>query len=264
MNLRSPVKWHGGKHYLASRIIELFPEHRVYLEPFGGGASILLNKQPAEIETYNDLDARITRLFRVLREQGDAFIAAAALTPYSQEEFENCSEYPAEATELQKALCDFVRWRQSFGGQGKTWSYTTNRARGGIAGDVNAWWSAIELLPEIIARLQRVQFTCQPAVDAIRKLDHAEGLIYCDPPYVHATRAKGSRDIYGIEMTDDDHRELATVLHQCKAKVLLSGYASPLYRELYGDWRTVDFEMANHAAGGSSKRRMIERIWMNY
>jgi len=264
MNLRSPVKWHGGKHYLASRIIELFPEHRVYLEPFGGGASVLLNKQPAEIETYNDLDARITRLFRVLREQGDAFIAAAALTPYSQAEFEDCSDYPAEATELQKALCDFVRWRQSFGGQGKTWSCTTTRARGGIAGDVNAWWTAVELLPQIIARLQPVQFACQPAVDAIRKFDHVEGLIYCDPPYVHATRAKGSRDVYGVEMTDDDHRELATVLHECKAKVMLSGYASPLYQELYGDWRIVDFEMANHAAGGSSKRRMVERIWMNY
>lgn len=128
MNLRSPVKWHGGKHYLASRIIELFPEHRTYLEPFGGGASVLLNKQPVEIEIYNDLDSRITRLFRVLPEPGDAFIAAAALTAYSQVEFDDCSEYPAEATELQKAICDYVRWRQSFGGQGKTWSCTTNRA----------------------------------------------------------------------------------------------------------------------------------------
>lgn len=129
---------------------------------------------------------------------------------------------------------------------------------------MNAWWSAIELLPQIIARLQRVQFSSQPAVDAIRKFDHVEGLIYCDPPYLHATRAKGSRDIYGVEMTDDDHQELATVLHECKAKVVLSGYVSPLYQELYRDWRIVDFEMANHAAGGSFKRKMIERIWMNY
>jgi DNA adenine methylase len=264
MNLRSPVKWHGGKHYLASRIIELFPKHRVYLEPFGGGASVLLNKEPVEVETYNDLDLRITRLFRVLREQGDAFIARASLTPYSQAEFESCAEYPPEATDLEMALCDFVRWRQSFGGQGKTWSCTTGRARGGMAGDVNAWWSAIELLPQIISRLQRVQFTCQPAVDAIRKFDHFEGFIYCDPPYVHSTRAKGSREIYKVEMTDDDHRELASVLHQCKAKVVLSGYASLLYQELYRDWRIVDCEVANHAAGGGSKRRMIERIWMNY
>lgn len=186
------------------------------------------------------------------------------MTPYSQAEFEHASEYPLGATELQKALCDFVRWRQSFSGQGKTWNCTTTRARGGMAGDVNAWWSAIELLPQIIARLQCVQFACQPAIDAIRKFDHVEGLIYCDPPYVHATRAKGSRDIYGVEMTDEDHCQLADVLRKCKSKVVISGYASPLYEELYCGWRAVDFDMPNHAAGGKSKRRMIERVWMNY
>ena len=46
--------------------------------------------------------------------------------------------------------------------------------------------------------------------------------------------------------------------------MVLSGYVSPLDEELYSDWRTVDFELANHAAAGESKRRMIELIWMNY
>jgi DNA adenine methylase len=264
MKLRPPVKWHGGKHYLASRIIDLFPEHRIYLEPFGGAASILLNKPRVDVEAYNDLDLRITRLFRVLRDQGEEFANKLMFTPYSEAEFEACAEYPDEATDLDKALCDFVRWRQSFGGQGKSWSCTTTRARGGIAGDVNSWWSAIELLPEIIARLQCVEILHRPAIDAIKKFDHPEGLIYCDPPYVHGTRAKGSRDIYGFEMTDEDHRQLAAVLRSCQSKIVLSGYPSELYGELYSGWRTVDFEMANHSAGGGSKRRMIERVWMNF
>lgn len=264
MKLRPPVKWHGGKHYLASRIINLFPEHRIYLEPFGGAASVLLNKKPAAVEAYNDLDPRITRLFRVLRDQGEEFANKLAFTPYSEAEFEACAEYPEEASNLDKALCDFVRWRQSFGGQGKTWSCTTTRSRGGIAGDVNAWWSAIELLPEIIARLQSVQILHRTAIEAVEKLDHPEALIYCDPPYVHSTRSNGSRDIYGFEMTDADHCLLAEVLRQCKSKVVLSGYASELYDELYRGWRSLDFDMANHAAGGTSKRRMVERVWMNY
>src|SRR6266852_5940246 len=131
MTLRPPVKWHGGKRYLAKRIIEHFPKHRIYLEPFGGGASVLLNKQPVEVEVYNDLDLRITRLFRVLRDQGDKFLAKVQLTPYSQVEFDDAKNYPPGATDLDMALCDFIRWRQSFGGKGLSWSYTTRRARGG-------------------------------------------------------------------------------------------------------------------------------------
>lgn len=262
MTTRPPVKWHGGKRYLAARIIAHFPPHRIYLEPFGGAASVLLNKPPVEVETYNDLDRRITRLFRVLRDHGDEFLAKARLTPYSQIEFDEAAKYPKGATDVDKAFCDFVRWRQSFGGKGANWSYTTGRARGGMAGDVNAWWTAIEGLPRIIDRLRRVQILCQPAIDAIRRFDHRDALIYCDPPYVHSTRSKGGTDVYGVEMSDDDHRELAAVLNSCQAKVVLSGYPSPLYAKLYKGWRKVAFDIANHAAGGRSKSRQRECLWI--
>ena len=85
---RPPVKWHGGKRYLAAKIIAHFPDHRVYVEPFGGGASVLLNKRPVEVEVYNDLDGRIVRLFRVLRDRGQEFAEEARLTLYSRIEFE--------------------------------------------------------------------------------------------------------------------------------------------------------------------------------
>lgn len=264
MTIRPPVKWHGGKRYLAKSIIKHFPPHRVYLEAFGGGASVLLNKEPVEVETYNDLDQRITRLFRVLRDQGAAFVERARLTPYSQIEFDAAAAYPPGASDLEMALCDFIRWRQSFGGKGKTWSYTTGRARGGMAGDVNAWWTAIEQLPAIIDRIRRVQIICQSAFDAIPRFDHPEGLIYCDPPYVHSTRDANSRAVYGYEMSDQEHRDLAAMLKTCKAKIVLSGYPSSLYQELYADWRLVSFDIANHAAGGRTKTRETECLWMNF
>src|SRR5947209_10614539 len=119
MLIRPPVKWHGGKRYLAKRIIAHFPPHRIYLEPFGGGASVLLNKPPVEVETYNDLDLRITRLFRALRDHGEEFVAKVQLIPYSQVEFEDAGTYPERPTEMEMAIFDFVRWRQSFGGKGK-------------------------------------------------------------------------------------------------------------------------------------------------
>ncbi len=262
--IRPPVKWYGGKRYLAKRIIEQFPPHRIYLEPFGGAASVLLNKEPVEVETYNDIDLRISRLFRVLREQGRKFIARAGLTPYSQVEFDAAAEYPLDASDVDMAVCDFIRWRQSFAGQGKSWSFTKARARGGMAGDVNAWWTAIEGLPATIDRLRRVQILCQSAFDAIPRFDHPDALIYCDPPYVHSTRGEGARRVYHAEMSDDEHICLAALLRKCKAAVAISGYESTLYCDLYDGWRKVVFDIANHAAKGKSKARERECLWMNY
>lgn len=262
--IRPPVKWYGGKRYLAKRIIAQFPPHRIYLEPFGGAASVLLNKEPVGVEIYNDIDLRISRFFRVLREQGEDFIRRASLIPYSQVEFEGAAEYPPSAPDLVLALYDFTRWRQSFSGQGKSWSFTKARARGGMAGDVNAWWTAIEGLPATIDRLRRVQILCQSAFGAIPRFDHPEALIYCDPPYVHSTRGAGARRVYHGEMSDADHGALANLLKRCDADVAISGYESELYCGLYGGWRKVVFDIANHAAKGKSKARERECLWMNY
>src|SRR3982751_6769195 len=114
--LRPPVKWHGGKHYLHRQIIDQFGEHHTYVEPFGGAASVLLNKPRSLIEVYNDLDERITRLFRVLRDQGEEFHRRLTLTPYSEAEFQG-SEEPAK-DDIEQARRDFVQWRLSLGGRG--------------------------------------------------------------------------------------------------------------------------------------------------
>ena len=261
--LRPPIKIHGGKRYLASRIIELFPEHETYVEPFGGAASVLLNKPPAPVEVYNDLDQRLTRLFWVLREKGDEFRRLLSLTPYSEVEFEDAVEQSYDPVE--QARRDFVRWCQSIGGRGDAFSYTLHRVRRGMADVVSGYLSMIdEQLPAIIERLRTVQIVNRPAVDVIKAWDSPTTLCYCDPPYVFETRHENSRDVYGHEMTDADHRELADTLKACESKVILSGYPSPIYEELYAGWRTVTFDLANHAAGGKEKARKQEVLWMNW
>jgi DNA adenine methylase len=225
---------------------------------------VLLNKDPVEVEAYNDLDLKITRLFRILQKQGREFVERVQFVPYSEYEFESAAHYPEGASELDKAICDFIRWRQSFGGRGSTWSCTTRRARGGMAGDVNAWWTAIEQLPEIIDRLRRVEILSQPAIEAIQRFDNPDALIYCDPPYLHETRAPNSRDVYGIEMTEQEHYGLGEVLKRCTSKVVISGYPSELYEYVFKSWRRIEFDIANHAAGGRMKSRKRETLWLNW
>jgi DNA adenine methylase len=261
--LRPPVKWHGGKHYLCQQIIALFPPHHTYVEPFGGGASVLLNKEVCPVEVYNDLDTRITRLFRVLRDHGGELGRRLALTPYSEVEFKEALEPTSD--EIEQARRDFVQWRLSLGGRGDSFSFTLHRVRRGMADVVSGYLSMIDdQLPLIVERLRRVEIVQRPAIDVIRTWDSSETLFYCDPPYVHETRHESSRDVYGCEMNGQDHRKLAKALNSCKGKVVLSGYPSELYEELYAKWRRTEFELANHAAGGKSKARMREVLWTNW
>ncbi len=67
----APIKWHGGKSYLAARIIGLIPRHVHYVEPFFGGGAVLLQK-PNELvlghsEVINDLYGELIAFWRVLQ-----------------------------------------------------------------------------------------------------------------------------------------------------------------------------------------------------
>lgn len=262
MRARTLVKWHGGKGRLAHWIIERLPPSRIYGEPFGGGGSVLLNKPPAEIEFYNDLDGRIVNLFRVLRDESLEFRRKIGLVPYSENEFELGGWAPPWASDVDRAVADFIRFRQSFGGQGSSWSYGTKRARAGRAENVNAWLESIDGLPALVERIKPWQIFSRPAVEIIQLFDSADAVIYCDPPYVHSTRKATA--VYGKEMSDDQHRQLATVLNSSRAKVALSGYPSPLYADLYSHWRCESLDVGNHSAGGCKKQRMTECLWTNY
>jgi DNA adenine methylase len=151
------------------------------VEPFGGAASVLLNKPPAAVEVYNDLDQRITRLFRVIRDHGEEFRRLLTLTPYSEAEFERGRE-PA-TDEVEQARRDFVRWRMSLGGRGDSFGFTLHRVRRQMADVVAGYLSSIDKeLPQIIDRLRQVQITDRPALDVIRTWDGPETLTYCDHP----------------------------------------------------------------------------------
>src|SRR5258706_9367454 len=94
MQIASPVTWFGGKSKLAQRIIEHFPEHRTYVEVFGGSAAVLITKKPAGVEVYNDIDGQLVNLFRILREPllCEELRRALESTPYSRGEFDLAKE----------------------------------------------------------------------------------------------------------------------------------------------------------------------------
>lgn len=257
--------WYGGKYSHLDWLLPLLPKTKHFCEPFGGSAAVLINREPSPIETYNDIDGEVVNFFRVLRDQRDALIQAIALTPFSREEFEKALTEPTEGlSDLERARRFYIRARQVRTGLAQKaspgrWAYCRLTSRAGMAGAVSRWLGAIEDLPLIAQRLLRVQIEHDDAIRIIKRYDSPETLFYCDPPYPHASR--GDRNAYGYEMTDDEHRELAEVLHAVKGKVAISGYHCDLMDELYSDWRSIEAPPKN---AHSIKKERTEVLWINY
>lgn len=239
---RPALRYPGGKWRLAPWIISFFPPHDCYVEPYGGAASVLLQKPPAPYEVYNDLEDDVVNFFRVLRERPDEFLRAVKLTPWSRREFELATLSSDDPFEQARRF--FVRcWQSHSGGGISKWS-TGWRYQKTVSSNKPAMdsWNELEHLQDIAQRFKRTQIEHDEALAVIARFDTAQTLFYVDPPYVQDTRSKWKGSMYRLEMDDDDHRRLADVLHAVEGMVILSGYPSALYEALYGDWHREEIE----------------------
>lgn len=259
---RPILRWHGGKWKLAPWILAHLPTHRVYVEPFGGAASVLLRKPRSYAEVYNDLDGELVNLFRIVRDRGDELRSALELTPFAREEFD--LSYAPCADPLEQARRTVVRSFMGFGTNMSKPTCTGGTTRTGFRSNSNRsgtppaqdWRNYPGLLPDIVERLRGVVIENRDAFEVIQAHDSDQALHYVDPPYVADTRDSG-RD-YRHELTDEDHLRLAELLHGVRGAVVLSGYDSALYRTLYADWRRI--EKAAHADGARSR---VEVLWLS-
>lgn len=262
---RPALRYHGGKWVLAPWIIEHLPAgHECYVEPFGGAASVLLRKRPSPIEVYNDLDGEVVNFFRVLRDRTEELVRAVALTPYAREEQQEA--YQVEGIDdLERARRFFVLAWQSRGanrGNWRTgWRYMrTLTLRGQTPTDD---WRDAERLFEVAARWREVCIEHDDAVAVIERFDAPGTLFYCDPPYVRSSRSmRWGENAYRHEMTDDDHRRLAESLTTAAGMVVISGYRSALYDELYAGWSRVE-RTTNTDGKAGHPGRAVECLWLN-
>jgi DNA adenine methylase len=258
--LRPPFNYFGGKQRVAERIAALLPEHRHYVEPFAGGLSVLLAKPPSKLETVNDLDGDLMTFWRVLRDRPDDLCRVAALTPHSRAEQAAARDLDV-ADDLERARRVWVTLAQGRGGvlRNTGWRFfsdpdgTNTSMPGYLAGYVGR-------MPPAAARLSAVSLECRDALDVIADYGkHRDVCIYADPPYLGSTRGWGNNYRHELR-TDEQHQAVAEALHACEASVVLSGYHSPLYDEMYGDWARV--EIPSYTGNGNVNAR-TEVLWSN-
>lgn len=264
---RPALRYHGGKWRAAPWIIAHLPDdHDVYVEPFGGSAAVLLQKARSPIEVYNDLDGDVVNFFRLLREQPDELIRAIYWTPFAHAEYQLSHEPTDDPLEAARRF--YVRSHLTISGPTAQWNSGwrrqtfMSRGRSGQSSMTPAAQSFMqtEHLLQVAERLRGVVIECTDALELIRRYDHPRAVFYIDPPYVHETRGKWRNTAYRHEMTDEQHRALAAVLHDCTGMVLLSSYHSPLYDELYPDWQQHERDFRTN---GNTGRMATEVLWLN-
>lgn len=250
------VRYHGGKVRMAPKIVGLFPSHEAYVEPFGGGGAVLIEKPRSRLEVYNDLDGEMVSLFRVLRDHGDDLARAVALTPFARSE--HVLSYKDTDDDIERARRTLVKSHFGHGSNG-IHQKTGFRAAGLRAGTlpVHIWARFPETVARAADRLRGVVIEQRPAVDVMLAHDGPDTLHYVDPPYLPETRGGGAD--YRHEMSERDHHELLAVLCALRGRVVLSGYASRLYGDALSRWRRIDLrERADRALPRT------EVLWLNF
>jgi DNA adenine methylase len=260
--MKSPVPYFGSKQTIAPWIASLLPKHEHYVEPYCGGLSVLLAKHPSQMETVNDLDGHLMTFWRVLRNQPEALMRVCALTPHSRAE-QVAAYAPLQGEDdIEVARRVWVRLTQGRSGMLRRTGWRHHVHPAGSATSMPGYLEAyVDRMAAAAERLHAVSLECLPALDLIAKYgSHRSVLLYVDPPYLGTTRGWGRQ--YQHEMkTDDEHRALAAALADCHAAVILSGYHSPLYDELYEGWHR--YEQASMTGNATTAKARREVLWAN-
>jgi DNA adenine methylase len=252
-----PFAYYGGKTTLAPTIANLLPEHEHYVEPFAGSLAVLLAKAPSRYETVNDLDGDLVAFWRTLRDRPEELTRVATLTPHSRLEFDMAADRPEELDDIERARRIWVRLTQGRVNAlpSRGWRY---RRRTGSASMPEFMDGYAERMPPAARRLKSVSLENRDALEVIRDYGAESSVcLYVDPPYLGSTRATGYRHELRKEA---EHGVLAHALNECKASVVLSGYDSPLYADMFDGWHRLDLRGATTLSGASDR---VEVLWSN-
>lgn len=265
---KSPLSWYGGKYYMAKDIIDVFPEHKLYVEGFGGAGHVLFKKPTSSMEVYNDLHNGLYLFFKYLRDTDkyQELIKQLQLTPYSREELNASKTWYEETNELERVRKFYVRTMQSVSNNGG-WCYSKSNSRRGMCQAVSRWLGNIdENLVDIVERLREVQIENLDIIDLLKKYDKEDTLFYLDPPYIPDTRQQ--KKSYQHEMTVEQHQALVTTLITLKGKVVLSGYDHDIYAPLLDHgWHKVllgDFTKYGQCTNTGTLTKGQEFLWCNF
>lgn len=255
---RPILRYYGSGWNRARWTVSHFPAHAVYCEPCFGSGAVLLRKPAAKLEIANDLDGRVMNFFDILRARPDELLRALRLTPWHEAEYRRSLTPSLDALEDARRFF-FTAWAGVKGGPNPgpsdfRWQKLDTRRSAAVRDTAD-----LSHLLAAAQRLKNVQFLNRDALSVIARMRGTGALIYFDPPYLARTRTRKTGG-YVYEPGDEWHVTAAGLLRAHVGPVLVAGYRSALYHDLYEvhGWTRVE-----RAQGTNSGGSAVECLWLS-
>lgn len=249
----------GSKTMMSGWIIDHFPDHELYVEPFGGSAAVLVNKDPSYNEIFNDRDGDIVHFFRVLRDRTDELVEWLQCTPFSRElHLKYTNEFydgyrPDD--EIERAGRFFYLRKTQFA---QKYTDVSGFRMSSAKNHAAEYSRAIDKLHEFRDRLKAVQIENLDYEELVDRTDAESTLYYFDPPYVDV-----GDELYSH--TDRfDHERFVDLLDQIDGKWVVS--YTDLPEGLQSGYWVVEQERRGsmRAGQGDWEQTNTERLVMNF
>ena len=252
---KAPFGWVGGKSKLAKDIVTLMPEHRRYIEVFGGSLSVLYAKPKATgagIEIVNDINSELINLHRAIRNYPDTLSIYLNQLLTSREIFADIKNKRLKPkNKIERAAFYFYLLSQSFGSKGSHFAMSKSRKPKNIYRDFT----------QLSKRLKGVSIENMSFEKLIATYDKEDSFFYCDPPYVGTESYYDHTDGFGIK----EHKQLATILSSIKGKFLVSYNDCDTIRDPYDDFKIIQTKEIGYSLAGVKRQKRVKEVFItNY
>lgn len=254
------IKFHGGKFYQLTDIINKMPPHNTFVETCGGGGGVVLNKQKTKKDVYNDISPMLVNMFNHLKHVPEFLDEIRKLT-YSKETFFYYKKLVCK-NPMENALRELVRRKMSIRGKARSFCWQ-DRTRRGMPGEISAWLSFLTLLDFYREQFQKISIENLDIIDCILKYDSPTTLFYIDPPYNESKISVNEKQMYDNYMPDSKHEALARLLDNIKGQFLLSGFQDTKIEKWYKKFIRMPINKNNYYPKKIVSKK-FECLWANY
>jgi len=224
----------GGKWYIVRKLLPYIPEHKVYVEPFAGGASVFFKKASSEKEILNDVNPLIVASYRFLKNATDDDLERFASRDWiaSREKFERLLQTQPKSTEDKAYKAMYVSAFSVIGVEA-----TTPGAY--MAEDGEDAGYTVEVLKKFRKRLRKTKITRMDGIECIKKFDSPDTFFFIDPPYLTTSSGR----IYNHDVDREYLQKLVDELKNIKGKFMLTLYYKDLnYLDIPAKWNVRKYK----------------------